>query len=159
MCQNSRQGDGVAREGMKEKGIRRKAASSRREGGRQNWNFFARAATQQLIKSLNVSLSGWWCCCCPSLALFSQYKLSLFPHFACRLTTAPFSTHPDTAQPPRHPSRDAYGWQLLPREIRGLLRSSLHHATPRDIVNFTCVSSAKRHDCFYSAKWVAWSFK
>lgn len=97
--------DGVAREGMKEKGIRRKAAPSRREGGRQNWNFFARAATQQLIKSLNVSLSGWCCCCCPSLALFSQYKLSLFPHFACRLTTAPFSTHPDTAQTPRHPSR------------------------------------------------------
>lgn len=30
---------------------------------------------------------------------------SLFPLVACRLTTAPFSTHPDTAQP-RHPSAE-----------------------------------------------------
>lgn len=59
-----------------------KTAYSRREeryeGGRQNWNFFARVTTQQLIKSLNVSL--WLVLLLlPESRLFSQYKLSLFP--------------------------------------------------------------------------------
>jgi len=104
--------------GLKEKGIRRKAASpwreERHEGGRQNWNFFARATTQQLIKSLNVSLSGWCCCCCPSL--FSQYKLPL-PSLRLSIDYRVFFHSPwYTDSTPR---RDAYGWQLLPWEIRG----------------------------------------
>jgi len=116
--------------GLKEKGIRRKAAPPRREerheGERQNWNFFARATTQQLIKSLNVSLSGWCCCCCwccPSLAFFSQYKLPL-PPLRLRLTTASFSIHPDTGSTPSPLAEMLTAGNFYPEKLGALLRSS-----------------------------------
>jgi len=77
----------------------------------------------------------------PSLAFFSQYKLSP-PSLRLSIDYRAFTAHPDTAttQPHVAPREDAYGWQLLPREIRGLLRSLPTRATLRDIVNFTYAS-------------------
>lgn len=137
--------------GLKEKGIRRKAALPRREerheGGRQNWNFFARATTQQLIKSLNVSLSGWCCCCCSSLVFFSQYKLPL-PSLRLSIDYRVFLHSPwygSGSTPSPLGKRGAYGWQLLPWEIRGFtvllsialpleISRSQHACHPRSIM-------------------------
>lgn len=145
ICQNSQQvtvslvwGGGIER---------KKGSVERREGGRQNWNFFARATTQQLIKSLNVSLLSAAVAArvSPSFPnINSLYPLYASVDWLPRLS--PFTLIlRGLGLNPVTPHGDAYGaGNFYPEKLGALLTAlpSPSRFTPRDIAKPACVSPA-----------------